>query len=155
MIFPTPIKFGAKLHNRILKAHKQIGSLDVTPQHGFTLIEMMVAMAVLAVGMGALIKASGENASNAAYLRDREIARWVASDALTELQITQPWGSNTAPKGEVEMFNLNWYWSARIQKVQDPDLRRVDVEVRRDKSAQSYLYSISGFIGNPELKSVQ
>lgn len=122
-------------------------------QRGFTLIEMMVAMAVLAVGMGAIIKAAGENARNASYLRDREVARWIAADALTELQITSPWGANTSPKGEVEMFNLTWHWTARIQKVQDPDLRRVDVEVRRNKDDQSYIYSISGFIGNPELKS--
>lgn len=122
---------------------------------GFTLIEMMVAMAVLAVGMGAIIKAAAENASNAAYLREREIARWVAADTLTELQITSPWGNSTAPKGEVEMFNITWHWKAKIQKVQDPDLRRIDVEVRRIKDADAYLYTLSGFIGNPELKSLQ
>jgi len=120
---------------------------------GFTLIEMMVAMAVLAVGMGAIIKAAGENARNATYLRDREVARWIASDALTQLQVVSPWAGNNSPKGEVEMFNLTWYWQAKIQKVQDPDLRRVDVEVRRNKNEKSYIYSISGFIGNPELKS--
>jgi len=130
---------------------KQRGTL----QWGFTLIEMMVAMAVLAVGMGAIIKAAGENARNATYLRDRAVARWIAADAITELQIISPWSSNTEPKGEVEMFNLTWYWQAKIQKVQDPDLRRVDVQVRRDKDAKAYLYSISGFIGNPELKSQQ
>ncbi len=121
--------------------------------NGFTLIEMMVAMAVLAVGMGAIIKAAAENASNSAYLRDREVARWIATDKLTELQITSPWGSNTKPKGEVEMFNQTWYWQARIRKVQDPDLRRVDIEVRRKKNSDAYVYSIAGFIGNPALKS--
>lgn len=120
---------------------------------GFTLIEMMVAMAVLAVGMGAIIKGAAENARNASYLRDKEIARWVATNQLTEMQVLQEWGTNSTPKGDVEMFNVRWYWSAKIQKVQDPDLRRVDVQVRRDKSSTSSLYTITGFIGNPEIVS--
>lgn len=122
---------------------------------GFTLIEMMVAMTILAVGMGAIIKAAGENASNAAYLRDRELARWVATDRLTEIQLGDTWGSKTTLKGDVEMLNIRWYWQAKIQKVQDPDLRRVDVEVRRNQDETSYLYSSTGFISNPELKPSQ
>ena len=120
---------------------------------GFTLIEMLVAMAILAVGLGAIIKAAGENASNASYMRDKEVARWVATDKLTEMQILSEWGNNQTKTGEVNILKTNWYWTAKIQKVQDPDLRRVDVEVRRDKDASSYLYSIAGFIGNPALKS--
>ena len=120
---------------------------------GFTLIEMMVAMAILAVGMGAIIKAAAENAANASYLRDKEVARWVATDKLAEMQILSEWGDNEKKSGEVEMLKTTWYWQASIQKVQDPDLRRVDVEVRREKDASSYLYSIAGFIGNPALKS--
>lgn len=120
---------------------------------GFTLIEMMVAMTILAVGMGAIIKAAAENASNAAYLRDRELARWVATDRLTEIQLGDNWGAKTTLKGDVEMLNIRWFWLAKIQKVQDPDLRRVDVEVRRNQDESSYLYSATGFISNPELKS--
>jgi general secretion pathway protein I len=119
---------------------------------GFTLIEMLVAMAILAVGMGAIIKASAENAANAAYLRDREVARWIAADRLTELQVTDTWGSKTSYSGDVDMLGIRWYWQARIRKVQDPDLRRVDVEVRRDRDSESYLFSSSGFLSNPELK---
>jgi len=120
---------------------------------GFTLIEMLVAMAILAVGMGAIIKAAAENASNASYMRDKEVARWVATDKLTEMQILAEWGNNETKTGEVDILKTTWYWTARIQKVQDPELRRVDVEVRRSKDQKSYLYSIAGFIGNPALKS--
>lgn len=120
---------------------------------GFTLIEMMVAMTILAVGLGAVIKAAGENAHNASFLRDREVARWVATDRLTELQAGNYWGTQSTQKGDVEMLNVRWYWLAKIQKVQDPDLRRVDVEVRRDNDASSYIYKVTGFLVNPELRS--
>lgn len=121
---------------------------------GFTLMEMMVAMTILAVGMGAIIKASASAASNATVLREREIARWVALNKLTEMQVLQEWSTKGA-KGEVQMLKATWHWTTKIQKVQDPDLRRVDVEVRRNPTNDSYLYSITGFIGNPELVSVQ
>ncbi len=121
-------------------------------QRGFTLLEMMVAMTILAVGMGAIIKASAGSARNASILRDKEVARWVALNKLTEMQVLQEW-STKGKKGEVNMLNATWYWSTRIQNVQDPDLRRIDVEVRRDPSTESYVYSITGFIGNPEIVS--
>ena len=96
-------------------------------QRGFTLMEMMVAMTILAVGMGALIQAAAGSANNATILRDREVARWVALNRLTEMQILHEWSTANTKKGEVEMLNLTWHWLARIQKVQDPDLRRVDI----------------------------
>ena len=119
---------------------------------GFTLMEMMVAMAILAVGMGAIISASAGAAHNATILRDKEVARWVALNKLTEMQVLQEW-STTDKKGSVDMLKTKWHWVARVQKVQDPDLRRVDVEVRRDPSTDSYIYSITGFVGNPEIVS--
>ena len=121
-------------------------------QRGFTLMEMMVAMTILAVGMGAIIKASAGAAGNASFLRDKEVARWVALNKLTEMQVLQEWGTSNK-KGDVEMLKTRWYWQAKIRKVEDPDLRRIDVEVRLDPDSESYIYSATGFIGNPELVS--
>ncbi len=115
-------------------------------------MEMMVAMTILAVGMGAIIKASASSAHNASVLRDKEVARWVALNKLTEMQVLQEWSTSTKT-GDVEMLKTRWYWTAKFQKVQDPDLRRVDVEVRRNPDAESYIYSITGFVGNPEIVS--
>ena len=53
---------------------------------------------------------------------------------------------------ETEMGRFEWYIRTRTQAVSDPDLRRVDVEVRRDKDAESYVYTVSGFVGNPEIR---
>ena len=76
---------------------------------GFTLMEMMVAMAILAVGMGAIISASAGAAHNATILRDKEVARWVALNKLTEMQVLQEW-STTDKKGSVDMLKTKWHW---------------------------------------------
>jgi len=119
---------------------------------GFTLIEVLVAMTIIAVGVSALVVSAGASAWRADYLREREFGRWVASNALTELQVLPAWPDTGTKNTEVEMGNFVWYIKTRTQAVADADLRRVDIEVRRDKDLESYVYTVSGFVGNPEIR---
>lgn len=119
---------------------------------GFTLIEVLVAMTIIAVGVSALVGSAAASAWRADYLREREFGRWVASNVLAELQVVPAWPSIGSKNTEVEMGTLTWYVKTRTQAVADADLRRVDVEVRRDKDAESYIYTVAGFVGNPETK---
>lgn len=117
---------------------------------GFTLIEVLVAMTIIAVGVSALVGSAGASAWRADYLRDREFGRWVASNVLAELQVVPAWPSIGSKNTEVEMGALTWYVKTSTQAVADADLRRVDIQVRRDKDAESYIYTVAGFVGNPE-----
>jgi general secretion pathway protein I len=119
---------------------------------GFPLIEVLVAMTIIAVGVSALVGSAASSAWRADYLREREFGRWVASNVLAELQIVPAWPSIGSKNTEVEMGTLTWYVKTRTQAVADADLRRVDVEVRRDNDADSYIYAVAGFVGNPETK---
>lgn len=60
---------------------------------GFTLVEVLVAVAVLGIAMAAVIKATAENGANASYLRDKTFAHWIASNKLAEMQLSGFWGS--------------------------------------------------------------
>lgn len=117
---------------------------------GFTLIEVLVAMTIIAVGVTALVQASGAASWRANFMREREFARWVASNHLTEIQVLPTWPETGSKNTETDMMGLRWFIKTRTQKVDDPDLRRVDVEARLDKDADGYLYSVTGFVGNPE-----
>lgn len=119
---------------------------------GFTLIEVLVAMTIIAVGVSALVMSAGSSAWRADYLREREFGRWVASNVLAELQVVPAWPSVGTTNKEVSMGNFQWFVRTKTQAVADADLRRVDVEVRREKDADSYIYLVTGFVGNPEIR---
>ncbi|WP_019570483.1 type II secretion system minor pseudopilin GspI [Thioalkalivibrio sp. ALE11] len=58
----------------------------MTGSRGFTLMELLVALVVLAVALGALIKAGSEHARNTAYLQERTQAQWVAANVLADYE---------------------------------------------------------------------
>ncbi len=104
-------------------------------QRGFTLLEVMVALAILALTLGAMIKAGGASAHNVAMLRDRTLASWVASNKVNEALLQREWSEPGSRADTVTLGNREWYWEVRIGKTSDPELRRVEVAVRDRKDA--------------------
>lgn len=97
---------------------------------GFTLLEVMVALAVLAIAMAALVSSGTQSASNAAYLRDKSLAHWVAMNRVADLRLQKAWPSPGESRSEEEMANRQWFCLSKVSTTDDPDLRRVEVEVR-------------------------
>lgn len=116
---------------------------------GFTLIEVLIALAVLAISMTALIQAGGARASQVGYLRDRTLATWVAADRITELRLAGEWPGEGTRNGEVEMAERTWLWTSTVSETPEPAIRRVEIAVRLDEDAEP-LARVSGFLGNPE-----
>lgn len=102
---------------------------------GFTLLEVLVALAVLSITMAALIKGGGENAANAGYLRDRTLAHWVGMNTVAEYQLAENWPDTGRFQGEEEMAGRRWYWRAEVSETFDEDIRRLDVTVYVDAPA--------------------
>jgi general secretion pathway protein I len=119
---------------------------------GFTLLEVLIALAVLALAMGAVIKATSDYTSNQAYLRDRTLAMWVARNVLVEYQVKGEWLSVGERKGTREMGNREWRWLARISQTEEAQLRRLDVEVYPVDSDddENPVSVLSGFLLQPE-----
>jgi len=119
---------------------------------GFTLLEVMIALAVLALAMGAIIKATSDYTSNESYLRDRTMAMWVARNELVRLQTSKQWPSTGERKGTGEMGDREWRWKVRISQTDESELRRADVEVYAlDSDDDEQPVSVlSGFLMQPD-----
>lgn len=119
---------------------------------GFTLLEVLIALAVLALAMGAVIKATSDYTSNQSYLRDRTMAMWVARNVLVEFQIRDEWLSVGERKGTREMGSQEWRWLTRISQTEEPELRRLDVEVYPLDSDddENPVSVLSGFLRKPD-----
>ena len=126
---------------------------------GFTLLEVLIALVVLALSLGAVIHATGEYTVNQAYLRDRTFAEWVARNQLAAVQLEGNWPSIGQKKGEAELpqggaeaGGREWRWVMQITQTPEEDLRRLDIEVYpagADDDADPSA-SLSGFIGKPK-----
>ena len=118
---------------------------------GFTLLEVMVALAVLALAMGALIKTSSDYTGNQIYLRDRTLTTWVARNVLVQHQLENQWPRVGERKGTLKMGWQEWEWLANISQTDEEKLRRIDVEVRAlDSEDDDPISVLSGFLKQPE-----
>jgi general secretion pathway protein I len=115
---------------------------------GFTLIEVVVALAIVGIGMFAVFKTIGDTANNVAFLRDRTIAAWVADNRITEMRLTGQMPSVDETEGDVEMAGRRWHWVATVSQTPVDGMRRIDVSVRREGDADgSSILSLAGFVG--------
>jgi general secretion pathway protein I len=116
-------------------------------ERGFTLVEVVVALAIVAIGMLAVFKTIGDTTHNVSDLRDRSFAAWIADNRITEIRISGEMPSVEQTAGEVEFAGRRWHWVAKVSQTQVKGLRRIDVSVRRDGDPEnSSLVNLAGFV---------
>lgn len=106
-----------------------------TPPHrtgrGFTLLEVLIALAIVALSAGALLGTITSSASNVAYLHDKTLAEWVALNRLTEIRIARQMPPPGKRTGNAEMGGMRWQWEEEITEMElVKGLFRVDVRAR-------------------------
>ena len=97
---------------------------------GFTLIEVLVALMIVALGMGAVLSALSSAADNTIRLREKSFATWVGLNQLAATRLKQVFPSRGKSEGEVEFANAHWHWQQQVEDMQIPGLKRITIEVR-------------------------
>jgi len=115
---------------------------------GFTLIEVLAALVIVALGMLGVIEAVSQTASNDAYLRDKTIAHWIAMNQLTMMRLAPQPPKIDKTSDEVEMADRHWRWTMVVTQTPLESVRRIDISVRpQDADEKSSLASVTGFYG--------
>lgn len=117
---------------------------------GFTLIEILVALTILAIAMAALIKTTVGNAANASHLKNKTLAHWVAMNKATELRLSKEWSATGTKKGRTTMGQAEWRWKVKIKNTDDKDIRRLTITVRsEDQDSDDPMVTVIAFSGRP------
>ena len=123
---------------------------------GFTLLEVLVALAIFALVAASVLSASTRSLQTAARLEDKTLAMWVADNRLTELQLAGVPAADGRDEGELTFAGRRWQWQSEIQQTSEPSMRRVTlwVAARPERGARGEVHeralvSLSGFLGAP------
>lgn len=115
---------------------------------GFTLIEILAAVAVLAIALAAILSGMARYADSAGHLREKMLATWVAHNRMTELELQPTWPSVGHSNDKTDMAGFTWQWQVEVKATPDDKLRRVDVSVQRPDQPDANLIQLSGFFVN-------
>lgn len=96
---------------------------------GFSLLEVLVALAILAVAMGALVRTAGMEAASLAQVRERSQAQWIASNLIAEARLQAEVPATGSRDGRLEYARRDWRWRMDIAGTGVAGIRRIDVSV--------------------------
>ncbi|MCW8924639.1 MAG: type II secretion system minor pseudopilin GspI [Xanthomonadales bacterium] len=113
---------------------------------GFTLIEVMVALAVLTIGLTAALHSTSQAGHAGAFLKQKTVAHWVASNQAAELAINRDWPRPGVTTGTETMAGQTWSWEAEVQDTGVAELRLVTIRVSLDGEEKA---SLVAFLGRP------
>ena len=120
-------------------------------QHGFTLIEVLVAVMILAGVMVTLGQTMGATARAYSNINETHLGFLVASDKLVEMQVYQQWPSTGTSDSEVTRNGRDWWIETQVSEGPYPDTRRVDINVGLMQAGEKggMAYHLASLIGKP------
>jgi len=116
---------------------------------GFTLIEVLVALAVIALAMGALLASTARMAQQQQQIERLSFASWLADTVLTELRLREPFPKAGQREGHGKSGPFEFRWTLVVQTTPEPSIRRMDLHVFPiDAPTDSApTFSLTGFAG--------
>jgi general secretion pathway protein I len=115
---------------------------------GFTLIEVLAALVIVALGMLGVIQAVTQTARNGTYLREKTLAHWIAMNVITERRLLPSPPDVSESSDDVEFAGQRWRWTMNVTQTEVESLRRIDVSVRpADRPDSEALVTVTGFYG--------
>ena len=121
---------------------------------GFTLLEVLVALAIFAVVAASVLSASARSLKTAARLEDKTFASWLADNRLQDMQLADTPPGEGREQGEETYAGRRWLWESEVQATSEPEMLRITIRVAprperglAGKIEDNALATLSGFVG--------
>lgn len=114
---------------------------------GFTLLEVLIGLLVLALALLALIRTAATQVNAFGELRGRTLAGWLAADVLTETRLATPFPAPGKSDGRRRFGGRDWRWELEVQMTPVATVRRLDVRIYVANDRGAPLVDLVGFSG--------
>src|SRR5687767_7690898 len=115
-------------------------------RRGFTLIEILVALAIVAVALAAGMRSVAQSSDVATVLKQRTLALWVAQNRLAEAQLTVPWPSMGTRDGAAEQAHARFVWRETVSGTPNPGFRKIEIVVTDAGEPDYALARLVGYV---------
>jgi general secretion pathway protein I len=116
---------------------------------GFTLVEVLVALAIIAISMAAALSTSGSQARSASYLKQKTIANWVALNEMTQFQLAHNITVTGKTDGDSKMAGVTWYWTRKVTPLANvTSTFEIEYKVFNDKQRKNSLITLVSYDTN-------
>ena len=112
--------------------------------HGFTLLEVLVALVLATFALAALWQALSQGIAVTEGLSDRVLASWIAHNRIVLRQASGQWPETRTYEGSEAMAGRKWYWEEQVRATSEQQLRRLTVKVGKTPDSLS-LITLEGF----------
>lgn len=123
--------------------------MQIKQRYGFTLLELLVAMAIFATAGIAIMQATSAHIRSITMMEDSTFASFIANNQMQLILLDKAWPGKEKQQGEVEQGNRKWLWQLENEKLEDNDLRIIKIRVSLATTPDDILYSIQSYKGKP------
>jgi general secretion pathway protein I len=116
---------------------------------GFTLIEVLIALAIVAIALLAALRAAGAGTIDVEEMRARLLGGWVAENLLAEQRARGDWLPPGIQRGASRQGGRDFAWREEITSTPHPAFRRVDIAVFVAPDDTRVVARLTGFIVQP------
>lgn len=109
-------------------------------QKGMTLLEVMLALVIMATSGVAVMNAASGALNNQAHLQNKTLALWVASNGLAELKLRKLWPAASWQRDTAEFAGTTWYLRYQTVETGDNSFKALDIEVSDVKDGRALAY---------------